>query len=86
MSNISSPKRSIFAVSDLELVAKAEDFVNRFEPRLRIGDVVALNSGGPRMLVVDVTGDGVTAAWYDSEGIVQENSLPIQCFHRLSVL
>lgn len=35
--------------------------------RLHIGDRVALNSGGPVMLVVDIVPAGVVASWRDAK-------------------
>lgn len=66
--------------------SKAEDFRDSREPPLRIGDVVRLNSGSPRWLIVDTDGENVTVAWYDEEGEVQEESIPEPCVHRIHPL
>ena len=55
------------------------------------GDVVALNSGGPRLTVVDNTGGGngfstildVTVSWVDDDGLLQEWTLPEVCFTKV---
>jgi len=70
----------------LRLVASSEQFQDNREPPLRLGDVVQLNSGGPRCLVVDTDEDNiVTIAWQDSSGIPQEHKLPRACVHRIDI-
>jgi uncharacterized protein YodC (DUF2158 family) len=80
-------ERKRFSVKDLIIVNNAEDFRDSREPPLRIGDVVRLNSGSPRWLIVDMDAAGnVTVAWRDEEGEVQEHVLPEPCVHRVSPL
>lgn len=50
---------------------------------LRIGDVVTLNSGGPRMLVVDLNGDRVTVSWKDAAGCAVEREMPRVCVSKV---
>ena len=52
------------------------------EPQFRIGDMVRLNSGGPRMMIVDVNRNSVTAAWRDEDGHALEHSFPVACVRR----
>jgi hypothetical protein len=70
--------------SDLVFVFSGESFRNPNEPPLSIGDAARLNSGGPRYLIVDRSGDIVTVAWRDSDGIVHEHDLPEACVHRIA--
>jgi uncharacterized protein YodC (DUF2158 family) len=68
-----------FKVSDLRLVARAPSPDN---PPLCIGDHCKLNSGGPRMLVVDdASGSVVTVSW-DQECSIVEQTLPRECVRR----
>lgn len=53
------------------------------EPSFRIGDLVRLNSGGPRMMIVDVHANSVTAAWRDKDGHALERAFPISCVYRV---
>ena len=69
------------------LVRRGEEFRDPREPELRMGDVIQLNSGSPKMLVVDLDGDGnCTGSWFDEADIAQELILPVGCFHRISPL
>jgi uncharacterized protein YodC (DUF2158 family) len=79
-------KRHLFRASDLAKIAAAESFQHPSESLLRIGSIIQLNSGGPKMMVVDYDGINVLAAWRDSEGAVQEGSFPPACVHRVSPL
>lgn len=63
------------------MVAPANVFACEMEPPVGIGSVVRLNSGGPRMLVVDIEGDDVTVAWR-ATGKTHESVLPLPCVHR----
>ena len=63
------PKRKASPAGDLALLARRHGPVTRFA----IGDAVTLNSGGPRLLVVDL-GAGVTVATAE-----QEMTLPAEC-------
>ena len=55
------------------------------ETSFRIGEIVRLNSGGPKMLVVDTTLERITAAWRGADG-AEEIELPSACVHRVSPL
>ena len=64
---------------ELGLVARAQDFRRSGEPCLGIGSIVRLNSGGPRMMLVDLDGKGqITAAWGNAEA-----SFPLAAVHRI---
>src|ERR1022692_3573271 len=63
----------------------AESFRGPCEPKLRIGDVVMINSGGPESIVVDLEGNRVTVAWRDKCGDVHEMTLPEPCFPRVKL-
>jgi uncharacterized protein YodC (DUF2158 family) len=79
-------RRKSVALNRLELVARSEEFQDDREPPLSIGNVVRLNSGGPRTLVVDLPDEkSLTISWRDPEGSVQEASLPRDCFHRIDL-
>lgn len=79
--------RKRFDIKDLVTIQPASDFRDSREPSLRVGDVVRLNSGSPKWLLVDLDGLGnVTVAWRDESGVVQEHTLPESCIHRVSVL
>lgn len=75
-------KRRAFPVDRLEIVAPASVFRFEHEPPVGVGSVVRLNSGGPRMLVVDIDGDSLTTAWRGSDGGITEATLPRLCVHR----
>lgn len=48
--------------------------------KLNTGDIVFLNSGGPPMMVeARLTGNRVYCRWFSTEGILQEDSLPVAC-------
>jgi uncharacterized protein YodC (DUF2158 family) len=72
------------STDDLVLVFSAESFRNPHEPPLYTGNFVRLNSGGPRYLIVDKSGDTVTVAWRDGAGIVHERDFPEACVHRIA--
>lgn len=74
-------KRTQLPVESLRLVARGSQQQCVHEPPVGVGTVVRLNSGGPRMLVVDVGGEDVMVSWRTSEG-VQETTLPRVCVHR----
>lgn len=76
-------KHEIFHANRLRLVATAASFRGPGEPKLRFGDAVNLNSGGPQSIVVDVEGADVTVAWRDDCGDVHEMTLPESCLHRV---
>jgi uncharacterized protein YodC (DUF2158 family) len=80
------PRRKTFRIGDLVLVAGAELYQDAREAALKIGDVISLNSGGPRMMVVDIHNQIITSAWRDSRGEARELSLTRACFHRISPL
>jgi uncharacterized protein YodC (DUF2158 family) len=48
-----------------------------------VGDRVRLNSGGPEMLVVDLTKAAVVVAWRDSNGYLHDRTYPNQCVYRI---
>jgi hypothetical protein len=55
--------------------------------RLKIGDIVRLNSGGPKFMIVDVdTPEDITVARYLSNNAIEEFSGPSVCFTCLHVL
>lgn len=58
-----------FPGSHLRLVAAAPAPDN---PPLAIGEFCRLNSGGPKMLIVDGCGSKLVAAWKDQDGDVHE--------------
>ena len=51
----------------------------------RIGDIVRLNSGGPRMIVVDIDGGSIVAAWYGLDFVKEAAFLPA-CIHHVDTL
>jgi hypothetical protein len=54
------------------------------EPPLAVGNYARLNSGSPRLLVVDTAGDdAVTVAWRDDSDEVHERVFPRVCLRRL---
>jgi uncharacterized protein YodC (DUF2158 family) len=58
-----------------------------FNPALRIGNIVVLNSGGPRMMVVDIgEGSRVTVSWQTPAGETREMEIPTACLYRCSIL
>ncbi len=70
----------------LRRIFAAEDFQDNREPPLRLGDIVKLNSGGPRLLVVDLlTADRVTTSWRDESGSTFEQEFPRASVHRTAV-
>jgi uncharacterized protein YodC (DUF2158 family) len=75
----------LFHRKDLKLVKRAEEFQDPRQPPLTIGNVVMLNSGGPKSMVVDITPDTVTVAW-TNDGEVHEHEFPIQCVHRVPMV
>ena len=71
-------------IGEVRLVAKAEEFQNDREPPLRIGDIVRLNSGGPRCLIVDLpSGETLTVSWRDHDKKASEHEFPRTCVHRV---
>jgi uncharacterized protein YodC (DUF2158 family) len=75
--------RRVIRTNDLVLVATAESFQDNREPPLSTGNFVRLNSGSPRLLVVDTSDDAVTVAWRDGAGLIHEQDFPRACLHRL---
>jgi hypothetical protein len=80
---ISDPfRRSGYAPDRLNRIAKSEEFRVPGEPPVRLGDVVQLNSGGPRCLVVDLLDfNNLAVSWRDSEGMIYEDVFPAPCVH-----
>ncbi len=58
------------------------------EPKFKIGDIVYLNSGSPKLTVSNMWKTGIlsciTVSWVDDENHRQEWSLPEACFTALS--
>lgn len=58
-----------------------------FECPLNIGDLVRLNGGGLKYMVVDIDVDGsVTIARYSDDRTIEEFKAPAACFTRFHVL
>jgi uncharacterized protein YodC (DUF2158 family) len=72
-------------VPNLILVASAESFRDQREPPFRVGDVVRLNSGGPRVVIVDFDENTVTVSWRGENGSTFECTFPSVCVHRAPV-
>jgi uncharacterized protein YodC (DUF2158 family) len=72
-------KTGAFKIADLQLIVPAPPPDN---PPLGIGDYCRLNSGGPCLLVVDVSGSVVTVGW-DLENGVAERSFPRAAVRRI---
>jgi uncharacterized protein YodC (DUF2158 family) len=68
--------------NQLKLVTHSEEFQDSREPALMIGNFVRLNSGGPRMMVVDISECGVIASWNVQEKN-REQAFPRVCVHRI---
>jgi pyruvate kinase len=47
---------------------------------MRVGSSVYLNSGSPKLKVVDVRGNNITVEWVDNDGILQSLTHPAVCF------
>lgn len=78
--------KKLFNKDDLELVKRLEDIQDPRQPPVTIGNVVMLNSGGPKMMVVDIaSNDIVTGAWVN-EGKVEEMEFPRSCVHRVPLI
>lgn len=62
------------------LVYKAPNY-----PPLEIGEIVKLNSGSPKLTVVDFNEKRtvVTVAWTSAYGVVREFSCHDECFRRV---
>jgi uncharacterized protein YodC (DUF2158 family) len=67
-------------------MTQAEFINDDREPPLRIGDIVRLNSGGPRCLVVDFSDSTVVVAWRDPNQGIVEREFPRDCFHRVPLI
>jgi len=68
--------------SKLTLAAAAESFCDIREPPLFVGNWAMLNSGGPRLLVVEASDDSIVVAWKNNAGVTHERKLPRACLHR----
>jgi uncharacterized protein YodC (DUF2158 family) len=77
-------RRRVIRPNDLVLVAATESFQDSREPLLSTGNFVRLNSGSPRLLVVDTSDDAVIVAWRDSAMLVHEHEFPRACLHRFA--
>lgn len=76
-------RQQTFSANDLVVVFIPEAYQDPREPPLFTGNYVRLNSGGPRLMVVDTTDDAVTVAWRDRDGAVHERDFPSVCVHRI---
>jgi hypothetical protein len=65
-------------------VASAGSFKDPREPPLFVGNWVRLNSGSPRLLVVENDLSTLTVAWRDDSGAAHELTLPPACLHRIA--
>lgn len=73
-----------FPEKHLIVIRSAESFRDPREPPLFTGNFVTLNSGGPRMLVVEeCDAERVVVAWRDVSGAVHEQQFPRVCLHRI---
>lgn len=68
--------------NQLRITAHREEFYDEREPPLALGNRICLNSGGPEMLVVDISEGKVVAAW-KSDANIQEHVFPCFCVHRV---
>jgi uncharacterized protein YodC (DUF2158 family) len=78
--------RRQFRANDLAKMADAGNFQHQSEVPLRIGDIIALNSGGPRMMVVDHDNSQVVAAWVGDDGSALEGTFQRVTVHRVTPL
>jgi uncharacterized protein YodC (DUF2158 family) len=46
---------------------------------MKIGDIVVLNSGGPDMTIIGVTGDKATVVWTSETNMIMRNTFPVVC-------
>jgi hypothetical protein len=70
--------------TELILAQSSSSFQSEYEPELRLGNFVQLNSGGPTMMIVDHWDQIAVFAWRDRAGTVYERHLPLACVHRVS--
>lgn len=68
-----------FSIGALRLVGAA---LSPDSPPLGVGDQCALNSGGPELLVVDVSMPLVVVSWRGDNGII-ERTFPRECVRRI---
>ncbi|MCH7540338.1 MAG: hypothetical protein IH999_08085 [Proteobacteria bacterium] len=81
------PVSLIAPAEALELVHRSEKFHDSSDSLLRIGDVVMLNSGGPKAVVIDIPDPAtVTISWREKNDRVVEYEFPRDCVHRIRVL
>lgn len=71
-----------FRASDLVPVYDPRAFMRPYCAPLVMGDHSRLNSGGPILLVVDVSDQLVTVAWPDDNGRPKESTVPAACLYR----
>jgi hypothetical protein len=72
-----------FRARELELIRRAEDFRRPGELPIFFGERVALNSGGPQGLVVDILPETkIVVAWAIAGNNIIERTLPAACVHR----
>lgn len=69
----------------MKLIRSGESFRDSREPPLFTGNFVRLNSGGPKLLVVDDShAHHVVVAWRDRDGLVHEQDFPRSSVHRIT--
>ena len=69
--------------TEVVLARSSSSFQSEYEPELRLGNFVQLNSRGPTMMLVDREGEIAAFAWRDRAGAVCERHLPLACVHRV---
>ena len=70
-------RHASFDSSAITLVDASEYFQRQHKLPLQLGNIVSLNSGGPRMMIVDLDGDGGSVvSWWGADGATQENVNP----------
>ncbi len=67
----------------MKLVNKAEAFRDPREPPLFVGNWARLNSGGPKLLVVEEHNYTVIVAWRVGN-VTHEQEFPRPCLHRIA--
>lgn len=80
-------RRRLLGGEHLKKIADAKSFRHPCEGRLVMGNVVQLNSGGPRMMIVaDHHREWITAAWLDDAGKPDEGDFLRSAVHRVGLL
>lgn len=52
------------------------------KPKLKIGDVVELKSGSPKMTIYEITSSLASCIHYKDELIITANNIPLDCFKK----